>query len=94
MEQQSSTPRVLQWPYKYKGTNVDLNFDPVTGESFLPRVGWVSADVLRSLGYIQQSITKPLPTPKPLPFGDPNKYEGRWRTTRPRGSKEGTGKFI
>ena len=94
MKQQQNTPRVIQRPYRNSsGDIINLDFDRTTGEAFLYGRWWDEV-ALRQIGILQQSITKPLPTPKPLPFGDPNKYEGRWRTTPPRGPKAGTGKFI
>lgn len=91
---EKGTPRVIIWPYKKASESIDLQFDRVTGEAFLPGIGWASEGTLRALGYTQQKSIKHLPKPKAIPFGSPAKYQGKWVTSRPHGSAEGTGKFI
>ena len=87
------TPRVIYRAYRYDNELMTLAFDRTTGEVQI-NGRWVDGNVAKILGYIQQSPTVPLPTPKPLPFGNPAKYQGRWTTTRTRGSAEGTGAYI
>ncbi|NEZ55465.1 hypothetical protein [Adonisia turfae] len=88
------SPRIIARTYRNKkGDEIQLPFDRTTGEVELYDRWWDS-QVLTYLGIVQQSSTKRLPTPKPLPFGNPAKYQGRFTTTRVKGSSEGTGAYI
>ena len=88
------TPRIISRTYRNKGgAEAQLPFDRTTGQVKM-NGRWWDSEVLGYLGIVQQSPMKRLAAPKPLPFGNPQKYQGRWTTTRTRGSAKGTGAYI
>ena len=74
--------RVIQWPFKHKGQDINLSFDTVTGDAFLPRVGWLSVAALKALGYVQQSIAKPSGSHRKTSFGDSKAHDGGFYKTQ------------
>lgn len=86
----------MQRTFKNLKTNKtrSLEFNPSTGQVFFLNQWWDARFLRDNFSIVDQTPVEKL-VPQQLPaFGNPSKYQGKWTTTRVKGSAEGTGAYI